>query len=113
MTLETQVLVTGITGMVAIAACWAFAVVLFRVSAIDSVPRKLAVLLVIEGFVLITAGFPDMVMNLSPEIYDQYPVFAFFSGFVHHMGDAAMIALYPPFLALALDTRLTRIFSDI
>ena len=112
MTFETQLLLTGITGLVAIVACWSFAIVLFRVSAIGSVPRRLAVLLVIEGFVLITAGFPEMFMNISPDIYDQHPVFAFLSGAVHHMGDSAMIALYPPFLALALDTRLTRRFSD-
>ena len=33
-------------------------------------------------------------------------------GVVHTFGDCAMLALYPPFLAAALRTRMTRFFSD-
>jgi hypothetical protein len=55
----------GIMGLLTIAMCWAFAVVLYRVGAPDSVARKLAVLLVIEGFIylhgisLIVRGLTD------------------------------------------------------
>jgi len=33
-------------------------------------------------------------------------------GLVHHLGDATMIALYPPFLAMALNTSITRPFLN-
>ena len=36
----------GLLGLLAIAMCWALAVVLYRVGARDSTPRKLAALLV-------------------------------------------------------------------
>jgi len=106
----SQIFLVGILGLVAIAACWSLALVLFRVSTGGSVARKLAVLLVIEGFVLVTAGFPEMTLNLPDSIYEQLPILDFVLGLVHHLGDAAMIALYPPFLALALNTNLTRPF---
>jgi len=102
----------GILGLVAIAACWALAVVLYRVSAAGTAARKLAVLLVVEGFVLATAGFPDFVFNIPDSFYEARPTLYFFVGAVHHLGDAAMIALYPPFLAVALDTSVTRPFAD-
>ena len=35
-----------------------------------------------------------------------------FLGVVHHLGDAAMIALYPPFLARAPNTSWSRPFAD-
>lgn len=73
---------------------------------------NLSVLLVLEGFVLITAGFPEFAFNLPESIYEAYPKLDFLAGLVHHMGDAAMIAFYPPFLALALNTSLTRPFEN-
>lgn len=48
----------GFVGLIAITACWGLAVVLYRVGTTGSVARKLSVLLVIEGFVLASAGFP-------------------------------------------------------
>jgi len=104
--------VVGILGLVAIAACWALAVVLYRVSAAGSVARKLAVLLVVEGLVLVTAGFPDFTFDIPESFYELHPTVYFYLGMVHHLGDAAMIALYPPFLALALNTNLTRPFAN-
>ncbi len=53
----TLAIFIGITGLVAVAACWSLAVLLFRVSNSGCVGRKLAVLLVIEGLVLVTAQF--------------------------------------------------------
>ena len=107
----SHVTLIGILGLVAIAACWLLAVVLYRVSTTGSIARKLAVLLVVEGMVLVTAGFPDFAFLVPDSFYESYPLLSFFSGLVHHLGDAAMIALYPPFLALALDTNMTRPFA--
>ncbi len=106
----------GFVGLVAIAACWGLAVVLYRVGTGGSVARKLAVLLVVEGFVLGTAGFPQFASGLPigfwGNFYESHSALVLLSGLVHHLGDAAMIALYPPFLALALDTKLTRPFAN-
>jgi hypothetical protein len=105
----------GILGLIAIAACWVLAVVFYRVSTTGSIARKLAVLLVIEGLVLATAGFPQFATGLDLNYWDSFfeshPAVGFFASLVHHLGDAAMIALYPPFLALALKTNLTRPFA--
>jgi len=102
----------GILGLVAIAACWALATVLFRVSTPRTTARKLAVLLVIEGLVLATAGFPEFAFGIPDSVYEEHPTLLFILGAIHHLGDAAMVALYPPFLALALNSKLTRSFSE-
>ena len=46
----------GIMGLFAVAMCWALAVVLYRVGESGSVARKLALLLVVEGITLLSAG---------------------------------------------------------
>jgi len=102
----------GILGLIAIAACWALAVVLYRVGTTGSIARKLAVLLVVEGFVLATAGFPEIAFKIPWSFYITHPNLGFFSLLVHHLCGAAMISLYPPFLALALNTKLTRPFAN-
>ena len=106
----------GILGLVAIAACWGLAVVLYRVGSGSSVARKLFILLVVEGLVLVTAGFPEFSSGLGwsfwNSFYESHPMGWFFSGAVHHLSDVVMLSLYPPFLALALDTKLTRPFAD-
>lgn len=101
----------GILGLVAVAACWILSVVLYRVSTAGTAARNLALLLVVEGFVLVTAGFPGFIFNVSDPFYSALPNLYFMMGVVHHLGDAAMIALYPPFLAVALNSRLTRLFA--
>ncbi len=98
----------GILGLVAIAACWALAVVLYRVGTTGTVARKLAFLLVVEGFVLITAEFPEWVLQLPGNYYESHETLLFLLGLIHHVGDGLMIVLYPSFLALALNTKLTR-----
>ena len=105
----------GVVGLVAIAACWSLAVILYRLESTSSVTRQLSVLLGIEGFVLGSAGFPEFASGLPLEFWDEFyqshsAVFLL-SSLVHHLGDAAMVALYPPFLALALDTKITRPFA--
>lgn len=102
--------VIGVIGLVAIAQCWAFAVVLFRVGAPGSMARQLGLLLVVEGITLVTAGYPEFLLGLDDNIYTDYPLYGQISFMLHTFGDSAMIALYPPFLAAALQTPLTRPF---
>lgn len=108
MTFENLV---GYVGLAAIAACWVFAVILYRVAPAGSVAHKLAFLLVVEGFTLVTAGFPERAMGVSDTIYAAHPMYAWFAFLGHTVGDAAMLALYPPFFAVALQTPLTRPFA--
>jgi hypothetical protein len=112
----SQVTLIGILGLIAIAACWGLAVVLYRVGTPGSVARKLSVLLLIEGFVLATAEFPEFASSLPPDFwgtfFESHVALSFALNLAHHLGDAAMIALYPPFLALALNTKLTRPFAN-
>jgi hypothetical protein len=106
----------GILGLVSIAACWGLAIVLYRVGTTGSVARKLALLLVIEGVTLLTGEFPELASGLGLSFWEKFfasnPMLLFFAELGHSLGDVAMIALYPPFLALALDTKLTRPFAD-
>ncbi len=114
----SQVAFIGILGLGAIAACWALAVLLYRVGSAGSVARKLALLLVIEGVTLLTGEFPELASGLVGlswsfwgSFYEQHPALYWTFGIVHHLGDAAMIALYPAFLAVVLQTKLTRPFA--
>lgn len=114
----SQVPIIGFLGLVAVAASWSLAVVLFRVGSRGTMARKLSLLLVIEGITLLTAGFPQFAAQLFgmgiefwDGFYGRHPWAWLFEFFAHHGGDAAMIALYPPFLAAALQTRLTRPFA--
>ena len=109
---EPYLFPVGLLGLVAIAACWGFAVTLYRVGEPGSVARKLSLLLVVEGFTLVTAGFPEMTLGLAEDFYERFPVYSTFSFIGHTAGDAAMLALYPPFLAIALKTGLTRPFGS-
>lgn len=102
----------GLLGVLAIAMCWSLAVVLFRVGQKGSTARKLSVLLIVEGFVLATAGYPEYALELSEAFYTSNPWLDPVTGISHFLGDATMIALYPPFLAMALATSLTRPFAD-
>lgn len=108
----TQVQLIGFLGLAAIAACWGFAVVLYRVGEKGSVARMLSLVLVAEGLALVTAQFPSMAMGIGDEFFDAHPTFRMFNFTAHTIADAAMLALYPPFLAAALKTRLTRPFAN-
>ena len=102
----------GWIGIAAIVACWGFAVVLYRVGPPDSVARKLSLLLVVEGFTLVTAGFPEMALGIAnDDWYEARPLYNLIGFIAHTTGDALMLALYPPFLAAALQTPLTRPFA--
>jgi hypothetical protein len=101
----------GLLGLAAVALCLSLAIVLFRVGATGSVARKLSVLLVVEGATLVTAGFPEFVLGLSEDWWVEHMTAEIPLALAHFLGDAGMIALYPPFLAAALGTALTRPFG--
>ncbi len=101
----------GIMGLVTVAMCWTFATVLYRVGAPGSVARKLAVLLLVEGVTLVSSGYIDLLFVPAVLESSWYPDWYQATGIVHTIGDCAMLALYPPFLAVALQTKLTRPFA--
>ena len=101
----------GVFGLVSVAICWALAVVLYRVGATGSVARKLALLLLVEGVILVTGGSIDLFITPAATAASWYPAYSEASGIVHLLGDLALLALYPPFLAAALHTILTRPFA--
>jgi len=103
--------VIGVIGLVAIAQCWVLAVVLFRVGAPGSMARQLGLLLVVEGVTLVTAGYPEYALGFTDSIYAEHPLYGQIGFVLHTFGDSAMIALYPPFLAMALQSPLTRPFK--
>jgi hypothetical protein len=102
----------GIVALVATALCWALAVVLYRVGARGSAARKLAVLLGIEGVTLISSGYIDFMLTPAVHAHPLYQRWFDAEFIVHTLGDCSMLALYPPFLAAALNTRLTRPFAN-
>jgi hypothetical protein len=101
----------GILALVAVAMCWSLAVVLYRTSAAGSVARKLALLLVVEGVTLISTGFVDLFFSEKLRAHPFYAGWMQFEVIIHTLGDCAMLALYPPFLAAALRTKLTQPFA--
>jgi hypothetical protein len=100
----------GIMGLCAIAACWSLAVVLFRTGAPGSTARKLGLLLIFEGVALVTAGFPEFAFDIHQQLAGNM-VHGAATGIAHWLNDGAILALYPPFLAAALLTGLTRPFA--
>lgn len=102
----------GILGFVAVAMCWALASVLYRVGAPGGVARKLSFLLLVEGVTLGSTGYIDLFLSPTTHAYRLYPEWLQVEAIVHTAGDCAMLALYPPFLAAALQTSLTRPFAD-
>jgi hypothetical protein len=102
----------GILALIAFAMCLALAVLLYRVGMSGSVARMLALLLVVEGVTLISTGFIDLFLAPAVKASTWYPGWLRAEEFVHTFGDCAMLALYPPFLAAALPTKLTRPFAN-
>jgi hypothetical protein len=101
----------GFIALFAVALCWSLAVVLFRTSMPGGVARKLSLLLVIEGVTLVSTGYIDLFLTESMRAGSWYPDWVWFEMIVHTLGDCAMLVLYPPFLAAALQTKLTRPFE--
>jgi len=103
--------IRGVITLSAVLLCWSLAVVLFRVSVSGSVARKLSVLLFFEGLTLGTSSGIYYIFAAGEGILEPYPWLEMSMTIAHSFGDCAMIALYPPFLAVALQTRLTRPFA--
>lgn len=101
----------GILSLIAVAMCFALAVLLYRTGAKGSVARKLGLLLAIEGVAL---GTSDALYYFVVSI-DTWevanPKILRISEILHHVADCAMLAFYPPFLARTLQTPLTRPFA--
>ena len=102
----------GIVAFIAFAMCLGLAVILRRVGMPGSVARMLSLLLVVEGVTLISTGFIDLFLTPATQEASWYPGWLKAEEFVHTIGDCAMLALYPPFLAAALQTKLTRPFAN-
>lgn len=101
----------GILGLATSLMCWAFAAVLFRVGASGSVARMLAIVLVVEGITLLSSNYIDMLFSPAAKASTWYPTFANVTQNMHTLGDCAMLALYPIFLAMSLQTKLARPFA--
>ena len=102
----------GFLGLVAVVVCWGLAAVMYRVQSAGGIARMLALLLVVEGITLASTGYIDMLFTASVREHSAYPTWLLGEEIVHTLGDCAMLALYPPFLALALQTKLTRPFAN-
>ena len=103
--------VTPIIGVVAIAACLALAVALYRVTTVSAMARMLGFLLLIEAVTLGTAGYIETLLGVTDLFYEQNSQWFQISFAIHTFGDCAFVAFYPPFLAAALQTKLTRPFA--
>jgi len=103
---------TGSLAILALLMCWSLAVLLFRVGMSGSVARQLSLLLVVEGATMISTGYLDLFLTETARAHSLYPAIFRAEEIVHTVGDCAMLALYPAFLAAALQTKLTRPFAD-
>ncbi len=104
--------IRGMLALVAVVMCCGLSVVLFRAGVRGSVARKLALLLVVEGVALASSGSIEYLFGSLEAFYQRNPSFAMAEIVIHALGDCGMLALYPPFLAAALNTRWTRPFAD-
>lgn len=77
----------GILALVAFAMCWALAILLYRVGTSGSVARKPALLLVIEGITLVSAGYIDLMLSPAARTHPLYPTWFRREFVVHAMGD--------------------------
>jgi hypothetical protein len=102
---------TGAIGIFAVVLCCLLAIALWRLSAGGSVARKLSILLLIEGVTLVTSGYIDLLIGFPEQFYTEHPLWLQVCFIIHTLGDCVMLALYPPFLASALQTKFTQPFS--
>jgi hypothetical protein len=98
----------GIVAFIAVVMSWTFAFVLLRAGPRGSAARQLPLLLIVEGLALASSGSIDLLVAGIDDVYARHPALPFSELVVHGLADCAMLALYPPFLAAALDTPLTR-----
>lgn len=107
-----QVHPLAVLALIAVLLCWGLSVVLFRTGMPGSVGRRLTVLLFFEGLTLGSSGAGIAYWLVSPDtFFTEHAWMNTLLGVVHFGGDTAMLALYPPFLAMALRTTLVRPFG--
>ena len=90
----------GLTGALAVLMAWSLAVFLLRSATRDRLTVLFAVVLLVEGAVLITAG-AGLVTLLNLQVTDGYYL-------PHHIADCVLLFVYPLFLAYALPQRALR-----
>lgn len=101
----------AVYGLVTVAISWALAVVLFRTGAEGKASRRLALLLVVEGFVLVSTGILDFLLPVEARSGSAYERFMLIEMVIHTIADTTFLALYPPFLSAALGTPLVSPFD--
>ena len=106
-----QIHPVGILALFAVTLCWSLAIVLYRTGHVGSVARKLALLMVVEGVTLISTGYIDLFLTQEARAHHLFPAWVKLEEIIHTLGDCAMLALYPPFLAAALQTKWTQPFA--
>jgi hypothetical protein len=105
--------VRNVPGIIGVLVCFGFAIWLWRIGTRGSTARQLSVLLVIEGITLGTSGSLNFGMSPPQQNPDgTWPLGRVLWSVLHHVGDVAIIALYPPFLANVLRTRWTMPFAN-
>ena len=87
----------GLTGAFAILLAWSLAVFLLRSADRDRQTVLFALVLLVEGAVLITAG-AGLVTLLNLQVTQDYYI-------PHHIADCVLLVVYPLFLAYALPQR--------
>ena len=107
-----KVSLEGVLALIAVLMCLVLAVVLVRVSARGSVARKLALLLVFEAITLASSDVIFYWVNDYELLISQFPNLNSVQILIHTFGDCGMLALYAPFLAAALNTRLAKPFAN-
>ncbi len=108
-----QVHPLAILALATVLLCWCLSALLFRTGMPGSVGRRLAVLLFLEGLTLGSSGAGFSYWFVSPEaVFAQHVWWYWLQAVLHTFGDTAMLALYPPFLAMALRTKLVRPFAN-
>jgi len=108
-----QVHPLAVLALTTVLMCWGLGALLFRTGMPGSVGRRLAVLLFFEGLTLGSsfAGIGYWFVSFEGFL-SQHPWLERLQTVVHFFGDSAMLALYPPFLAMALRTKLVRPFGS-
>ena len=91
----------GFTGAFAVLVAWSLAFFLLRSANRDRLTVLFAIVLLVEGAVLITAG-AGLVMLLNLQVPQSYWL-------AHHTADCLMLIVYPLFLAHALPQRFLRV----
>lgn len=103
----------GLLAVVAFVMCIGLAVVVHRVGMSGGPARSLSLLLAVEGITMISTGYIDLFVDPEVRALPSYAVWLTVEGYIHTAGDCLMLALYPPFLGLALRTPLVQPLTSV